>query len=254
MGVLGPGGAALNSSPLNYGLPNVSLGSIAGLSEVQPSFSLSQTISLYRDAELDSRQAQHALRRRLPARASRLSGRLELDRDFTFSGSLPRTKRRTRPPVRRWRIFCLGLPQETAIDAAASKSYLRDNVWDLYAQDDWRARSNLTLNYGLRYEFFAPYTEKYGHLAFVDTNAAGGFTDIAEVQSGSPAPQFSGSLPKSLVFPFRVALAPRLGVALRLPKQTVLRARLRDELHGGPIRQLCLDHGAAADGGCSRRL
>jgi hypothetical protein len=23
----------------------------------------------------------------------------------------------------------------------------------------------LTLNYGVRYEFFAPYTEKYGHLA-----------------------------------------------------------------------------------------
>jgi len=42
------------------------------------------------------------------------------------------------------------------------KSYLRDNVMDVYAQDDWRAKPNLTLTYGLRYEFFAPYTEKYG--------------------------------------------------------------------------------------------
>ena len=40
---------------------------------------------------------------------------------------------------------------------------------DFYAQDDWRMKPYLTLNYGLRYEFFAPYTEKYGHLAFVDT-------------------------------------------------------------------------------------
>ena len=68
------------------------------------------------------------------------------------------------------------------------------------------------------------------------------------MQSGGPLPSFSGSLPKSLVYPFRVALAPRLGVALRLPKQTVLRGGLRDELHGRPVRRVCLDHGAAADG------
>ena len=36
--------------------------------------------------------------------------------------------------------------------------------------DDWRGQPVLTLNYGFRYEFFAPYTEKYGHLADVVTN------------------------------------------------------------------------------------
>ncbi len=41
---------------------------------------------------------------------------------------------------------------------------------DLYALDDWRVLPILTLNYGVRYEFYAPYTEKYGHLAMVDTN------------------------------------------------------------------------------------
>jgi hypothetical protein len=46
MGILGPDGAPLNSSPLNYGLPNVTLSNdLTGLSEQQPSFSLSQTIS-----------------------------------------------------------------------------------------------------------------------------------------------------------------------------------------------------------------
>jgi hypothetical protein len=60
-------------------------------------------------------------------------------------------------------------------------------------------------------------------LAFVDTNPTGGFTSIAEVQPGSP-PSFSGKLPASLVFPFRTAIAPRVGMALRLPKQTVVRA------------------------------
>jgi len=32
LGILGPGGTALNASPLNYGLPSVQVGSIAGLS------------------------------------------------------------------------------------------------------------------------------------------------------------------------------------------------------------------------------
>jgi hypothetical protein len=93
-----------------------------------------------------------------------------------------------------------------------------------YARTTGARGTNLTLNYGLRYEFFAPYTEKYGRLALVDTNAAGGFTNLAEVQSGGPFPSFSGNLPNSLVYPFHLALAPRVGVALRLPKQTVVRA------------------------------
>jgi hypothetical protein len=57
----------------------------------------------------------------------------------------------------------------------------------------------------------------------VDTNPGAEFSEQAAVQAGGVGP-FSGRLPDSLVFPFRTAFAPRLGVALRLPKQTVLRA------------------------------
>jgi hypothetical protein len=124
--------------------------------------------------------------------------------------------------------FLLGEPQETTIAAAAGKSYLRDNVIDAYVQDDWRVLPSLTLNYGLRYEFFAPYTEKYGRLAMVDTNSAATatyspFAVTDEVQAGS-AGSYNGKLPDSLVHPFRTAFAPRFGMALRLPRQTVLRA------------------------------
>jgi hypothetical protein len=127
--------------------------------------------------------------------------------------------------------FLLGEPQETTIDSSAGKSYLRENVWDVFATDDWRARNNLTLNYGLRYEFFAPYTEKYGHLAFVDTNPATNtaypaqFAVTDEVQAGGSG-TYNSKLPASLVFPFRTAFAPRVGAALRLPKQAVVRAGL----------------------------
>jgi hypothetical protein len=224
LGILGLGGAPLNSLPINYGLPSVQVGSIAGLSEQQPSFSLSQTISL--TETLSWIHQKHNLRfggdyRRVHRN---FLGGSNSTGTFTFSGKFTEDPSKDPTTGSALADFLLGLPQETAIDSPTSKSYLRDNVWDIYAQDDWRARPSLTLNYGLRYEFFAPYTEKYGRLALVDTNAAGGFTDIAEVQSGGPAPSFGGNLPASLVYPFHLALAPRLGVALRLPRQAVLRA------------------------------
>ena len=70
-----------NNVPLNYGVPDISLSNgIEGLSETQPSFSISPDHLIHRGSELDSRQAQPAFRRRLPPCASRLSRRLERHR------------------------------------------------------------------------------------------------------------------------------------------------------------------------------
>jgi hypothetical protein len=223
VGVLGPNGTPLNSSPLNYGLPNVTLSNITGLSQQQPSLSLSQTISF--SDTLSWIHGKHNMRfggdyRRV--HRDLLAGS-NATGNFTFSGLFTEDASGDRTTGSSFADFLLGLPQESTIDSAVSKSYLRDNVMDAYAQDDWRPLTYLTLTYGLRYEFFAPYTEKYNHLAFVDTNPAGAFSAQAAVQAGGTGP-FSGRLPDSLVFPFRTALAPRLGLALRLPKQTVLRA------------------------------
>jgi trimeric autotransporter adhesin len=213
-GVLGPDGAPLNTSPLNYGLPNITLDQLTGLSEQQPSLLLSQTISL--SETLSWIHGKHNLRFGGDYR--------RVHRDFLGSsnatGTFYFTGYYTGSSLG---DFLLGKPQETSIDSAVSKAYLRDNVYDAYALDDWRALPYLTLNYGLRYEFYAPYNEKYGRLAFVDTDPTAQFTRAAEVQAGGTGP-FSGNLPDSLVFPYSTALAPRLGLALRLPKQTVLRA------------------------------
>ncbi len=205
---------ALNSSPLNYGLPNVVLSNLTGLSEQQPNFSLTQTISL--SETLSWIHGKHNMRFGGDYR--------RVHRDFQggsnstgtiyFTGAFSGSSLGD---------FLLGEPEETSIDTAISKSYLRDNVMDLYAQDDWRVLPILTLNYGVRYEFYAPYAEKYGHLAFVDTNPSAEFTGESEVQAGGVG-AFSGRLPNALVYPYRTATAPRLGLALRLPKQTVLRA------------------------------
>ena len=214
LGILGPNATPLNASPLNYGLPNVQLSNLYGLSQQQPSSSVSQTISF--TETLSWIHGKHNLRFGGDYRRVHRDflGGSNATGTFYFTGIYSGSSLGD---------FLLGEPQETTIDSAVTKSYLRDNVIDAYVQDDWRMRPNLTLTFGLRYEYFAPYTEKYGHLAFVDTNPAGGFTEAAEAQADGP-PSFSGKLPDSLVYPFRLGFAPRVGVALRLPKQTVVRA------------------------------
>jgi hypothetical protein len=229
IGIFGPGGVALNASPLNYGLPNVTLSSFTGMSEQQPSFSLTQTISF--SEVLSWIHGKHNLRfggdyRRV--HRDFLGNSNSNGSNYNGTGTFYFTGLYTGSSLA---DFLLGEPQETTIDSSAGKSYLRENVWDVFATDDWRARNNLTLNYGLRYEFFAPYTEKYGHLAFVDTNPATNtaypaqFAVTDEVQAGGSG-TYNSKLPASLVFPFRTAFAPRVGAALRLPKQAVVRAGL----------------------------
>jgi hypothetical protein len=139
---------------------------------------------------------------------------------YTFSGLFTEDAAQDQATGSPVADFLLGLPQSTNLNSSLDKSYLRDNVMDAYALDDWRVLPSLTLNYGVRYEFYAPYTEKYGHLAEVATNPAGEFTTESEVESGS------AGLPGSLVYPWHKAFAPRVSLAWRVPKikQTVLRA------------------------------
>ncbi|MGA2219532.1 MAG: TonB-dependent receptor, partial [Terracidiphilus sp.] len=225
LGILGPNGTALNISPLDYGLPDVNLSNLSGLNEQGPSFSIAQTTSL--SETLSWIHGKHNLRfggdyRRV--HRDLLSGS-NANGNFTFSGLFTEDANGDQTTGSSLADFLLGLPQESTIDSSVTKAYLRDNVMDAFAQDDWRVLPYLTLNYGVRYEFYAPYTEKYGHLAFVDTNPSSGFTGETEVEAGTVGP-FSGTLPDSLVFPFRTAFAPRIGLALRVPKlkQTVVRA------------------------------
>ncbi len=53
--------------------------------------------------------------------------------------------------------------------------YFRDHLGGLFAQDDWHVSSSLTVNLGLRWEYFSPLTEKSGDLYNIFLSATGPF-------------------------------------------------------------------------------
>ena len=63
--------------------------------------------------------------------------------------------------------FLLGLPQQTS-EQFGESDHFRGNYWDLYAQDEWKMRANLTLNLGVRYEYVSPLTEVNNRLVNLD--------------------------------------------------------------------------------------
>jgi len=82
----------------------------------------------------------------------------------------------------------------------STQRYLRTSDYALFGQNDWKVTPNLTLNLGLRWEYFTPITEKDGHL-----------TNLVLGPSGNPNPIIK--VTNELYPPDRNNFAPRLGFA-----------------------------------------
>jgi hypothetical protein len=110
--------------------------------------------------------------------------------------------------------FLLGIPDTSSLAFGNADKYLKAGMYDAFINDDWRVNSSLTLNWGVRWEYGSPITEKYGRL--VNLDIAPGFTSSAPVVASDP----TGTLthmryPASLINPDKHAVQPRLSFAWR---------------------------------------
>lgn len=128
-------------------------------------------------------------------------------------------------------------------DAVSVNTYphyhTRQTEYDGYAQDDWRVKRNLTVNLGLRYEYWTAFNDASGLYSTFDPNIPGG--EVVYVGSGQPAQTPAAVLasfvaaglpiesaaaakyPLSLFTMPKYNFEPRLGFAYQLNSKTVLR-------------------------------
>jgi Carboxypeptidase regulatory-like domain len=59
--------------------------------------------------------------------------------------------------------FLIGVPSNFT-QSSGEPFYLRNRYVGLFGQDSWRLRSNLTVNFGLRWDYIMPFWEKYNQL------------------------------------------------------------------------------------------
>ena len=109
--------------------------------------------------------------------------------------------------------------------------YPRQSGYAIFAGDVWRITNKLTFDYGLRWDYIAPFKEKYDNLSFFDPNGLnpGAITASGQELHGSLA--FAGNKWGAASYgapypeiPFKKGFAPRLGLAYALSPRTVIRA------------------------------
>ena len=108
--------------------------------------------------------------------------------------------------------FLLGLSSTQRLTLFHQPDLYTDG-WQAYAQDSWRLSNQVTLNFGLRYEYFTPLADRNNQLTNIDP-ATG---QILTASDG-------GVFERTLIHPDRNDFAPRVGVAWTATPSIVMRA------------------------------
>ena len=221
-------------NPFDFGIPNLSFSDFSSLNDFNPLLRRDQTFTIS-DSMIWS-HGKHTWRwggdfRRIQINTETASNPRG---SFTFTGVNTGFD---------FADFLLGLPQLSTLQSAQvgnNNYHFRGNSWDLFVQDEWRVRGNLTLNLGLRYEYVSPFSEINNLIANL-TYAPGllppaGLPPAVPVLPAGSNPQlcvkpfacgsspYTGSLPATLMRPDRNNFAPRVGIAWKPFAKTVVRA------------------------------
>ena len=117
--------------------------------------------------------------------------------------------------------FLLGVPGGGVAPVPALA--MTSKYYGIYVQDSWKATAKLTINWGLRYEYEAPRTDRFNQLTNFDFKAASPLTGDGFAPRGGLTFVNTGGLPRFNANPDRNNFGPRLGIAYKLTPKTVIR-------------------------------
>jgi trimeric autotransporter adhesin len=227
----------VSQNPSDWGIPIISFTNFTGLNDTIPSQIRNQTFRFV-DFFLWN-HGKHNMRFGGELRRVDLNTVTNPDArgTFNFTGYTTSNFTPSGQPIAGTGIdfadFLLGLPQVTSERFGIGSNYLQSWVYAGFVQDDWRATSKLTFVLGLRYEYFLPYTEKYGHLS--DYVLGPNFSSVSVVTAQQP-----DGLPASLIRSDPHLVQPRFGMAYRPWSQhsLVMRAGYSIFYNGSIYQQL----------------
>lgn len=123
-----------------------------------------------------------------------------------------------------WADFLFGTTNQYSL-ANFYVAHLTQTFQNLYAQDDWRATSKLTLNLGLRWEYGSPYSELHNNISNFDpvTQTVLTTTPGAVAVNGITPYSGGGTYGHTLVNPDYRDFGPRVGFAYAADAKTAIR-------------------------------
>jgi hypothetical protein len=155
--------------------------------------------------------------------------------------------------------LALGLPDFLSNQFNRGYFYFRQTELGLYFNDNWKVTPRLTLNFGLRWDNWTPYTEKFDRLVAVDIDTLASKFEV--ITPGSVDIYSLRDVPRSVLdsysargmtyttadaigYPSKLFagdynnFAPRLGAAFKLTDKTVLRGGYGEYFWPMPLNQI----------------